>query len=873
MRKSILTTLFILCSVIAYGQATIQGTVVNSNVAGVADAKIDVLQSSDDKLIVSIFTDQEGKYRIENINKGNYIVKASYMGSYPIHKKVILWDKSTMTVDFTIESEIQLEEVKVVSTGIDIKGDTTTYIVRSFTSGRERNLKGVLERLPNIKIDTDSKAITANGKQVSRILLENNDLFQGNTTVPLENLSAEGVERIEVIDNYSEFNIYEGFSTTNETVLNVGVNSKMRNKLKGDIEMLGGVLNKYNIKNSSLYIGKKSMLSAIVSSNNIGNKLLDFQDIVSFSGGFTNLLSGDNPSEKIMTIVQTYSNFINARKDIKQRENGLVSLNYTANPNKKLKVSINGIYNYDHHKIRNEQDYSYQTGLQYSDSSNIKGMQHNALLNLKIHYMPSEDFNVVYTSNSMLSSKREKTVNSIYDNKITYRDKPDLINSNNELLFIKRIDKNAINLLLTYGRRDLDGHSLFSSMEPYYPTNFYIPSQYRYNTRHTANEYAANLFYLHRLNEAYYLRFGVKGRYNQTSFKTHFDEEAKNDLYHNDATLNNTSYTTDALLGKDKGSLQFNIRLRYALLHANTNIARALENRTTHLFSPALQIIYKISLFQQLTLNYEYSAKENPITSLLDATYLTSFNRMVNSAYTHFYYKTHQTTLLHFMTFPFNGFTIMNSITYENSKDNSTNNNLQEGYISITERRNGDRQNTVSLMSSMEYKFLTLPLNLKTNFIYNYSYSPQFNFDELYKTKLNMIGFLFQATTFYKKGFNGKAQWSVNKSAYRGLPVNNKTVDYKLSGTISWQNAKFYAAVNTIYNRYNLNDIRVNNLFYGFEARYNIKKNIELKLTGTDVTHLSERKQTTGTIDSYYSVNSRVWYMPGNILLGVLLKY
>ena len=37
--------------------------------------------------------------------------------------------------------------------------------------------------------------------------------------------------------------------------------------------------------------------------------------------------------------------------------------------------------------------------------------------------------------------------------------------------------------------------------------------------------------------------------------------------------------------------------------------------------------------------------------------------------------------------------------------------------------------------------------------------------------------------------------------------------------------------------------------------------------------HLAERKRETGRIDSYYSMNSRVWYMPGYVMAGLTLKY
>ncbi len=182
---------------------------------------------------------------------------------------------------------------------------------------------------------------------------------------------------MDIIENYSEYNIYEGFKTTHETVLNIGVNDNMKSKLKGDAEIYGGVLNKYNARNSSLYIGSKSMFSGILSSNNIGFKLLNFQDVLSLSGGVKNLLiSGANPMESMNDLLQTYSPFINSRKDIKQRENSLLSLNYIGIPSSKLKITLNGIYNYDRSLVEREDSYRYLSGLQYRDSSIIKDRMH-----------------------------------------------------------------------------------------------------------------------------------------------------------------------------------------------------------------------------------------------------------------------------------------------------------------------------------------------------------------------------------------------------------------------------------------------------------------------------------------------------------------
>lgn len=64
-----------------------------------------------------------------------------------------------------IGESVELKEMTVVSHGVTVNGDTTTYIANRFTSGSERTLKDVLDRLPNIHVDKDTKTVTAKGKR------------------------------------------------------------------------------------------------------------------------------------------------------------------------------------------------------------------------------------------------------------------------------------------------------------------------------------------------------------------------------------------------------------------------------------------------------------------------------------------------------------------------------------------------------------------------------------------------------------------------------------------------------------------------------------------------------------------------------------
>lgn len=874
MKRWIIGVMLTLCLTGAKGQGTIRGVVCGADSSLLVGARMELCRPADDKIIMSTLSDKDGKYRFENIDKGSYAVRATALGCPPVRKSVIVWGTSEIIVDFKINDRVVLDEVKVVSNGINVRGDTTSYIVRHFTTGTERSLGDILGRLPNVRIDEDSKTITANGKRVSRILMEGQDLFQGNTVIPTDNLSAGGVSQIDVIENYSEYSIYDGFKTTNETVINVGVNDKMRSRLKGDLDMAGGVLNKYQARNAALYIGKKQMFSGIMAANNIGMRHLTFRDIMQFSGGMQNLLSGDDPMEKAKALMETYAPFMNDRKDTERRESNFASLNYMANPSSKLRLSVSGIYGYDHHISRNERDYAYLSGLQYSDASAEKGRQHELLSQAKVVYAPSRDMNMVWDGKFLFSSRNTRSDHTLYENILNYNRKPGMTNAETSLLLVKRMGKNTLNLLADYRKSDTHDDALFVAAQPYYAARFHLSDAYDYASERMRETGAAQLFYLHRLNDAYYLRLAFKGMLERQTLCSQLHQTMVSEQFDNDATIDYSGCYADAMLGKDRSRLRFAVRLRYLLQHARTNLARDFADRTCRLVSPRLQADYDLSAFHHLSLNYEYGIKLHPITALLgDSYYLESYNNVMSSSVSRFFAKVHKASVLQLLILQYIGLSMMNMVSFETSRHDVAENNRQETYTSLVEKRLSPARSQLSWLSQVEYRFISLPLNVKATINYVHARVPVFHDDALYRAQSGTMALMLQLSTYFKKGLNGDLRWMIDRNVYHGTPIRNRMTNQDLRGKLMWKAARFYAHVEARYHRYGLNQNHDENVFYGFEVRYDASKRLGLRLYGSDVMHLAERKRETGRIDSYYSMNSRVWYMPGYVMAGLTLKY
>ena len=870
-----LTLLFAiyLCS-LAHGQGTVSGSVFGEGRDALVGASVYLLREQGDSVAQSSLTDDKGNFCFKGVSKGSYQVCASYLSRNSVRKKIMVWGDAHIAVDLHINEGTELKEVTVVSHGVTVNGDPTTYIANRFMSGSERTLKDMLGKLPNIHVDEETKTITAKGKKVSRILLEDNDLFQGNTSIPLDNLSADGIRKVQVIDNYSEYNIYNGFNSTNETVLNVGVDDKTKNRIKGELEASGGIENKYTARNTSLYIGKKWMASAIVAANNTGNRLLTFQDIMQFSGGMGNLLSGDDPMDQLLDKLRTFSAFTNNRRDIARRTNGMASLNCTFMPSQKVKLTIGGIYGQDHHHTRRESLYSYLSGLNYREETRESGRQHNGVLNIKLSYTPRKDLSLVYSGNLLLATQTSHEASLLTDgNSLFYTAKPNALHTTNNLLLTKRFGKDVLSLSMDVCYDNNKETSTFDALRAYYTPALNLDNAHGQHYKNSNNTYALQLFFLHRLNSAYYLRLALKGTEDRQRFDSHIEQDSPTKPYGNSSHLDYTTNYGEASIGRDQGKLNFSLRARYVLQHTSTNLRRNLQKRNAHFFSPLLQAKYQFSPFHHLTMNYEWKKNPKAIADLADGQWLNSYHQVESCSVDKLFSATHKASLQHMLSLQHMGLYLISMASYENTTSPTVYDYHQEGYVSVLKKRLGDHKYKLTLMSSAEYKLVNLPVNIRAQAQYDHSRTPFISDGTHYRAASQGLLLSLQATSYYKKGFNGKIRWDLSRHSHTGTPASNHLTTHNLTGQLTWQNRRLYASVDARLSTYSSDLTRTGNMFYGFESRYELTKTIMLKIEGTDLMHLGERKQMTGQATPYYSTNNLTWYMPGHIMAGLTIKY
>lgn len=203
---------------------TVFGKIVNTNLEPIEGASIKLITDDTLKLVIEFtFSDKEGKFFMELPKLNTKILLQVSVVGYTT-KTVDINDTAVDKLKQVVLSPqtTDLPEVHVFGErGISKRGDTTSFRVTAFAKGNEDNISDLLKKLPGFKID-ESGSLSFNGKNISAVLVEDDDLFGRNYNRLINNASINGIEKIEVIENYKNYEKLENSLINNkQTVINL----------------------------------------------------------------------------------------------------------------------------------------------------------------------------------------------------------------------------------------------------------------------------------------------------------------------------------------------------------------------------------------------------------------------------------------------------------------------------------------------------------------------------------------------------------------------------------------------------------------------------------------------------------------------------
>ncbi|MDE6157446.1 MAG: TonB-dependent receptor [Muribaculaceae bacterium] len=207
MRKLIVLMVFALLSVVTVKAITLSGNVIDASAnEALPQASVRILSQRDSSLVKGAVTNNNGRFSISGVKAGRYIVEASYVGFTPELRNITVADKDITLKAFELrESSIMLSEavVKGIRTPIKVMEDTVEYNANSYKTQPNAVVEDLLKRLPGVEVSSEGK-ITANGKEVTKILVDGKEFFSDDPTVASRNLPVNMVEKLQVVDRKSD---------------------------------------------------------------------------------------------------------------------------------------------------------------------------------------------------------------------------------------------------------------------------------------------------------------------------------------------------------------------------------------------------------------------------------------------------------------------------------------------------------------------------------------------------------------------------------------------------------------------------------------------------------------------------------------------
>lgn len=439
----------------------ITGVVAEENRKPLESANIIAKPLQEKASLKFAIADNKGRYRLE-LDKGvKYEITVSYIG-YVEQVWITTPNDNEKTHDFILQpTGEQLKEIviKHVFKPIVIKKDTMTYDVKSFANGNERKMKEVLEKLPGVEVDKKGN-VTVQGKKVTKMLVEGKSFFGGGSKLAVENIPADALDKIEVIDHFNEVGFMKQVSDSDDLAMNVKLKADKKKFVFGDVEAgaeVGNVNNGFYLAHAALfYYSPKSNLSFIGDANNIGKRTFTFDDLLRFGGGMSSFLSGRK------SFTNLYS-FATDNNEVVQNKSQFAALNFSHDFSKKLEISgfsiLSKVLTASQIESRNEylqnNAIAFENKIQKGDNRSLLGIS-----NVKLNYSPNAKEKWYYNGQYQSSTNNlNNTINSITNL------------GNSVFQTLNQADNTAIKQYLEWHKSYNDAHTTTFVVNHAYDTN------------------------------------------------------------------------------------------------------------------------------------------------------------------------------------------------------------------------------------------------------------------------------------------------------------------------------------------------------------------------------------------------------------------
>ncbi len=652
-----LTLLFFL---IVFSQLTqaqnfsISGQLTDNANQPVIFASVVLLRQVDSALVSGATSDQQGNFKIENIQPGKLIIRISYLGYEDIFLNKELINESLSLGKLTVkEKATRLKEVTVVSGATPVlqKGDTTQINAGAFKTNRDATTEDLVTKMPGITI-LDGK-VQAQGENVKKVLVDGKEFFGDDPNAVLKNLPAEVIDKIQVFDKKSDQSQFSGFDDGNTSkTINIITKPQFRNGTFGKIAGGYGYEDKWRAGFNLNFFKDKRRITILANTNNINEQNFSTEDLLGVvSSGSGNGSSGGYKRPGGMGGGGGYGGKYGPPNDagnfLVDQKSGITTthlfgINYT---DQWKTVNFTGSYfiNYsDNTAISNlfrQYITSRNEGLSYTENNEQSSININHRISFKVEWKIDSLNSILIQPKLSVQENNGKSIlmgdNMQSGSRISNTDNnynPELTGSNHSLSalyrhsFYKKGQTFSFNLTPGYSQNK--GNSNLNTI-----TNYYLDTLFADSVNQLANidiqgiTVSTNVVYTEPTNEHSQLMFSYGNNYNKgKSIKETYNLSGINNSYRSfDTILSNQfnslyqthSFGTGYQYQKGKLNLNAGLSYQYAQLSAEEFFPYNFTlNKTFNSLLPNARLHYKFSNKKSLRVFYRSSNTPPSVSQL-----------------------------------------------------------------------------------------------------------------------------------------------------------------------------------------------------------------------------------------------------------------
>lgn len=231
--KRLFFPLFLVSLINIQAQTVIQGRIRNAAGKGVS-ASVSIRSIAAKTVLGYAFSNETGVYKLTHDNTAPDSVNLVVSG-LNIETKTVRIKNASQTLNVVInEKELKLKEVIVKQQRVWQRKDTINYLVSAFIDKKDLVIGDVLKKMPGITVDKDG-GILWQGKSINTFYIENLNLLKGRYGIATNNVAANDVATVQVLEHHEPVKALEGLVPPSPTA---AINLKLKDEAKGKLTFM-----------------------------------------------------------------------------------------------------------------------------------------------------------------------------------------------------------------------------------------------------------------------------------------------------------------------------------------------------------------------------------------------------------------------------------------------------------------------------------------------------------------------------------------------------------------------------------------------------------------------------------------------------------